>query len=133
MFKLPEGSQATVRHTINELYRQAEILNSTDVIVSALLSGLNMGIIINAALMNDVGRIQQIFKDLFTVIGNTSGSSYGAIARAMEQLTGVWNETIGPEEDFEDAKEEVEESLNWFQRIIKKIKDFFKRIFGIFR
>jgi hypothetical protein len=27
---------------------------------------------------------------------------------------------------------DIEESLNWFQRLIKKIKDFFKRIFGIF-
>ena len=92
-----------------------------------------MGIVIDAALMKDVGKIQQIFKDLFTVVGNTGGSSYADIAKAMERLTGVWEETIGSEEDFEDAKEEVEESLNFFQKIIKKIKDFFNKIFGIFK
>ena len=51
----------------------------------------------------------------------------------MEQMTGIWNVTVGPEEDYEDAKGEAEETLNWFQKIIKKIKEFFQRIFSIFK
>lgn len=50
----------------------------------------------------------------------------------MEQMTGVWYETIGPDDDHKEAEEEAEESLNWFQRLIKKIKEFFAKIFGIF-
>ena len=29
--------------------------------------------------------------------------------------------------------EEAEETLNWFQRLIKKIKEFFAKIFSIFK
>ena len=35
-------------------------------------------------------------------------------------------------ETEEESEEEAEETLNWFQRIIKKIKEFFAKIFGIF-
>ena len=35
---------------------------------------------------------------------------------------------IDPDVDFEVP--DVEESLNWFQRIIKAIKDFFAKLFG---
>ena len=35
---------------------------------------------------------------------------------------------IDPDIDFEVP--DAEESLNWFQRIIKAIKDFFAKIFG---
>ena len=55
------------------------------------------------------------------------------IAKVMENLTHVWDDTIGSEEDRVETEEEVEETLNWFQRIIKKIKEFFARIFGIFK
>ena len=51
----------------------------------------------------------------------------------MEQMTGIWNVTIGPEEDKDEAQEEAQESLNFFQRLIKKIKEFFAKIFGIFK
>ena len=51
----------------------------------------------------------------------------------MENLTHVWEDTIGSDQDHEDTKEEVKETLNWFQRLIQKIKEFFQRIFGIFK
>ena len=36
--------------------------------------------------------------------------------------------SVVPEIDFEVP--DVDESLNWFQKIIKAIKDFFARLFG---
>ena len=92
-----------------------------------------MAVVIEASLMGNVAQIQQIFKDLFGTIGNNSGCTYGAIAKIMEDLTGVWNDTVGDDQDHEDAVEDVEESLNWFQRLIKKIKEFFQKIFSVFK
>ena len=92
-----------------------------------------MTVTVEAALTGNIAHIQQIYKDLFGAIGNSSTCTYGAIAEAMEKLTGVWNETVGDEDDYQDAVEEQEETLNWFQRIIKKIKEFFQRIFSIFK
>ena len=48
-------------------------------------------------------------------------------------MTGVWYDTVGDDDDHQDAVEEGEETLNWFQKIIKKIKEFFQKIFSIFK
>ncbi|MDD6012421.1 MAG: hypothetical protein PUC33_06190, partial [Oscillospiraceae bacterium] len=80
-----------------------------------------------------VAQIQQILKDLMGDISDGSTCIYGSIAKVMEELTGVWNDTIGDDKDHEDATGEAEETLNWFQRLLKKIKEFFQRIFGIFK
>ena len=131
-FDLQSGAEEAVRYGVNELFNQAEINNSSDIIVSALMYALGVTVTIDAALMGNVATIQQIFKELFGAIGEGSQCTYGAIADAMEELTGVWKETIGDDDDHQDAVGEVEENLNWFQRLIKKIKEFFQRIFGIF-
>ena len=132
-FELNAGARSSVEYAVNQLFNAANNFGSSDIVVTALLSGLGMGVLLDAAIMGNVAQIQQIFKDLFGVIGNSSQCTYGAIASAMEKLTGVWNETIGSEDDYEDAVEDAEETLNWFQRIIKKIKDFFAKIFSIFK
>ena len=132
-FELKSGARTTVEWAVKELFNKAKLFNSTDIIVSALLYALGMGVIINDSLMGNVASIQQIFKQLFEAIGDGSTVSYGEIARVMEELTHVWEETIGPEEDYEDAKGEAEETLNWFQKLIKKIKEFFQRLFSIFK
>ncbi|MBO7318945.1 MAG: hypothetical protein J6V06_02850, partial [Clostridia bacterium] len=132
-FEIKGGAVDTVRYAINELFNKAEVYNSSDLIVSALLYALGMTVIIDAGLMGNMAQIQTIFKQLFDALGSNGNATYGDIARVMENLTHVWEETIGPEEDHEDVKEEVEESLNWFQRLIKKIKEFFQRIFSIFK
>lgn len=132
-FELKSGARSTVEWAVNELYNKSIAFNSTDILVSALLAGLGMGVTLEATLMGNVAQIQQIFKDLFGAIGNSSQCTYGAIANALEELTGVWNDTIGSEDDYEDAIKDAEESLNWFQKIIKKIKEFFQRIFSIFK
>jgi hypothetical protein len=132
-FELKSGARATVEWAVNELFNKAQAFGSSDIIVSALLAALGMAVTLDAAIMGNVAQIQQIFKDLFGVIGNSSQCTYGAIASAMEKLTGVWDDTIGSEEDYEDAVEDAEETLNWFQRIIKKIKEFFAKIFSIFK
>jgi hypothetical protein len=132
-FELKSGARTTVEWAVKELFIKAKLFNSTDIIVSALLYALGMGVVLNDSIMGNVAVIQQIFKQLFEVIGKNSTVSYGEIARVMEELTHVWEETIGPEEDYEDAKGEAEETLNWFQKLIKKIKEFFQRLFSIFK
>ena len=132
-FELKSGAEQTVRYAVNELFNMAETYNSSDILVSALLYGLGMAVTLDAALMGKIAPIQELYKKLFDALGSNGECTYAGIARVMEELTKVWEETIGPEEDYNDAVVEGEQTLNWFQRIIKKIKDFFARIFGIFK
>ncbi len=131
-FDLKSGAEETVRYAINQLFNQAEMNNSTDILVSALMIALGVGVGVDKAIMGDIKSIVEIYRQLFGAIGDGSGSIYGSIASAMEELTGVWYDTIGTPEEGDDVKDEVEENLNWFQRLFKKIKEFFQKIFGIF-
>ncbi|MBQ1995715.1 MAG: hypothetical protein II237_05945 [Clostridia bacterium] len=133
VFELKAGSEQTVRYAIDQLFKTGAAYGVPDIIVTALFEALGIAVVVDAVFQKDFQGIQEIFKKLFNDIANGSTSIYGSIARVMEQMTGIWYETVGPEEDYEDAKDEAEESLNWFQRIIKKIKEFFAKIFGIFR
>ncbi|MBQ8758575.1 MAG: hypothetical protein IJZ20_02685, partial [Clostridia bacterium] len=131
-FNLQSGAKETVRYAINQLFLKAQIYNAPDIIVGALFSALGVAVVIDAALMGNVAEVQKIFKELFGAAGS-GGCAYSSIAKIMEDLTGVWDDTIGSDEDHEDAVEDAEESLNWFQRLIKKIKEFFAKIFSIFK
>jgi hypothetical protein len=131
-FELQSGAEQTVRYAINELLNQAEIYNAPDMIVSIAFYLLGMGVVIDASLMGNVGQIQNILNQLYGAVG-TGGCAYSSIAKIMQDLTGVWDDTVGDDQDHEDAVEDVEESLNWFQRLIKKIKEFFQKIFSIFK
>ena len=132
-FELQSGAEQTVRYAINELFNQAAVYNSSDIIVSALFYLLGAGVVIDAALMGNIKTIQGIFDQLFGAMGSNSGCAYSSIAKIMQDLTGVWDDTVGDDEDHEDAVEDAEETLNWFQRLIKKIKEFFQKIFSIFK
>ena len=108
-------------------------MGTTDVLVSSLMLALGTGITLEAAIMGDIAKLQQIYKNLFGAIADGSGCAYGKIADVLEDLTGVWKETVGTDEEHEDAVDKAEESLNWFQKLIKKIKEFFAKIFSIFK
>ena len=107
--------------------------DASEIAVGALFHALGFAVVIDTTLMGNVAQIQQIYKDLFGAIANNSTCTYGAIAQVLEQMTGVWEDTIGSDQDHQDAVEDAEETLNWFQRLIKKIKEFFQKIFGIFK
>ena len=132
-FDLQAGAETTVRYAVNELFNQADAYGASDMLVGSLFAALGVGIQLEAALMGDIATLQQIYKDLFKALGDGSGCAYGSIAKVMEDLTGVWEETVGSDKEHEDATQEAEETLNWFQKIIKKIKEFFNKIFGIFK
>ncbi|MBQ6601035.1 MAG: hypothetical protein IIX36_05270, partial [Clostridia bacterium] len=132
VLNLQAGAKETVRYAINQLFLKAQIYNAPDIIVGALFSALGVAVVIDAALMGGVAEVQKIFKDLFGAAGS-GGCAYASIAKVMQDLTGVWDDTVGSDQDHEDAVEDAEESLNWFQKLIQKIKDFFAKIFSIFK
>ena len=132
-FELQSGAEQTVRYAVNELFNQAAIYNSSDIVVSALFYLLGAGVVIDAALMGNIKTLQGIYEQLFGAMGSNSGCAYSSIAKIMQELTGVWDDTIGSDDDHQDAVEEGEETLNWFQRLIQKIKEFFQKIFSIFK
>ena len=77
--------------------------------------------------------IQKIYQTIFDALGSNDTCIYGSIARVMEEITGTWNDTVGDHEDYKGAVDEAQESLNWFQKLLAKIKAFFQKIFSIFK
>ena len=104
-----------------------------DIIVASLFEIFGIGIRIDAAFKPDVVKLQKIWEDIFTALSTNESCIYCGIAQVMEELTGVWNKTIGDSDDYHDATDEAEKTLNWFQRFLLKIKQFFQKIFGIFK
>ena len=129
---LQSGAKATVEYAINQLFYKAQIYNAPDLIVSGLFAALGMAVVVDAALVGGMTEVVNIFKQLFGAAGE-GGCPYASIAKVMQDLTGVWDDTIGSDEDHEEAVGEATETLNWFQRLIKKIKEFFQKLFGIFK
>ena len=132
VFDLKAGSEQTVRYAIDQLFKTGATYGIPDIIVTALFHALGIAVVVDQVFQKDFQSIQEIFKKLFADIANGSTCVYGSIARVMEQMTGIWYETVGDDEDHKEAEDEAEETLNWFQRLIKKIKEFFAKIFGIF-
>ena len=133
MYYLESGAETTVRYALNKLFDTANEAGAAELLVAALFEVFNIGIVIDTTISGSVKDIQKIYEELFKALGSNSDCAYSGIAKVMEDLTGVWNDTVGDHEDYEDATEEVEESLNWFQRLIAKIKAFFAKIFSIFK
>ena len=133
IFDLESGAETTVRYAINKLFDTADANGAAELLVAALFEVFGIGLVIDATISGSVQDIQKIYEELFKALGSNSDCAYAGIAKVMQDITGVWNDTVGDHEDYEDATEEVEESLNWFQRIIAKIKAFFAKIFGIFK
>ena len=133
VFELQSGMQQTVRYGINKMFDTCSNYNVPDIIVASLLQALGMGITIDSAVRGDVLKINQIFDEIFKALSSNKHCAYAGIAEVMENLTGVWIETVGTHEEYHEAEKEAEESLNWFQRLLAKIKAFFQKIFSIFR
>ena len=133
LFDLQDGAETTVRYAINKLFDTADENGVAELIVAALFEMFGIGIMLDATLSGDIKAIQEIYEMLFGALASNGSCSYASIAKVMQDITGVWNDTVGDHEDYEDATEEAEESLNWFQRLIAKIKAFFAKIFGIFK
>ena len=133
IFQLQSGAKTTVAYAIDKLFDTCDKYGVADLIVAALFEVFGIGIVLDATLSGDAQTIQGIYEELFAALSSGGDCAYKGIAETMEQITGVWNDTIGDHEDYEDAEQEAEESLNWFQRLIAKIKAFFEKIFSVFK
>ena len=134
VFELQSGMQQTVRYGINQMFDACSNNQVPDIIVSALFQGLGIGITIDKAIEGNVVEIQKILETIFGALSSNNHCFYAGLADVMEKLTGeAWNKTVGTHEDYHDAVDSGQESLNWFQRLLAKIKAFFQKIFSIFR
>ena len=92
---------------------------------------------IDATYNNDINTVKAILQRIFQALADGPDTCiYSGIADAMESITGVWKETVGTDEDYHEVKDEVQQtvdntkkSLNWFQRLIQAIKNFFSKLF----
>ncbi len=131
VFKLNDQAKAQVLYGIDHMFDYCSRYGVSDLIVGALFQILAIAVVIEPVFTGDVQQIQKIFKDIFATLAQSKDCPYGSIAQVMDNITGVFIKNFGDQDDFNDAKDEVEESLNWFQKIIKAIRDFFRKIFGI--
>ena len=97
-FNLQSGAKETVRYAINQLFLKAQIYNAPDIIVGGLFSALGMVLVFNEVLNGRITEVVNIFKDLFGAAGS-GGCAYSSIAKIMQDLTGVWDDTIGSDQD----------------------------------
>ncbi len=132
-FDLKAGATETVRYALNQLAVITDAYAIPEIIVAALFQGLGVALVIEKVLMEDIAGVQEILKQLFSDIGDSSTCSYGAIAKVLDDMTGVWYDIVGDDDEHQGAVDNTEETLNWFQRLIKKIKEFFEKIFSIFK
>ncbi|MGN0469262.1 MAG: hypothetical protein ACI4GY_11110, partial [Acutalibacteraceae bacterium] len=133
VFQLQSGAKQVVAYGINTMFDTCSKYQVPDIIVASLFEFLGIGLQISATVSGDMVQLQKIYQQIFDALSSNTGCLYSAIAKVMEELTGTWNETVGDHDDYHDAVDEAEESLNWFQRLLKKIKEFFQKLFGIFK
>ena len=133
VFMLQSGAKQTVAYGIDKMFDTCSKYDVPDIIVAALFQALGIAIQVEAAFSGDMNKIQKIYQEIFDALGSNDSCIYGSIAKVMEEITGTWNDTIGDHDDYHDAVDEAEQSLNWFQRLLAKIKAFFQKIFSIFK
>ena len=139
VFDLAEGGGArqAVGYGVNEMFNACDANHVAEIIISSLFSLLGLGIVINEAYNGNVNNVKAILQRIFQALADGPDTCmYAGIADAMESITGVWKETVGTDEEYHEATEEVhqtventKQTLNWFQRLIQAIKNFFSKIF----
>ena len=133
VFMLQSGAKQTVAYGIDKMFDTCSKYDVPDIIVAALFQALGIAIQVDAAFTGDMNKIQKIYQEIFDALGSNDTCIYGSIAQVMEEITGTWNDTIGDHDDYHEAVDEAEQSLNWFQRLLAKIKAFFQKIFSVFK
>ncbi len=139
VFDLVEGGGArqAVGYGVNEMFNACDANHVAEIIISSLFSLLGIGVVIDAAFNGDVNTVKAILQRIFHALAEGPDTCiYSGIADAMESITGVWKETVGTDEDYHEAVDQAQQtvdntkkSLNWFQRLIQAIKNFFAKLF----
>ena len=131
------GAEQAVGYGVNEMFNACDANHVAEIIISSLFSLLGLGIVINEAYDGNVNNVKAILQRIFQALADGPDTCmYSGIADAMESITGVWKETVGTDEEYHEATQEVQQTventkqtLNWFQRLIQAIKNFFAKIF----
>ena len=139
VFDLVEGGGArqAVGYGVNEMFNACDANHVAEIIISSLFSLLGIGVVIDATFNGDVNTVKAILQRIFHALAEGPDTCiYSGIADAMESITGVWKETVGTDEDYHEAVDQAQQtvdntkkSLNWFQRLIQAIKNFFAKLF----
>ena len=136
VFDLTEGGGAeqTVSNAVFELFGALDANHVAEYIISALFQLFGVGLVVDAVYNGNLDTAKLILQRLFKGLAEGPDTCiYAGIADAMQAITGVWKQTVGTDEEYHEAVEEAHESLNWFQRLIKAIRDFFKKLFSFGR
>ena len=131
------GAEQAVGYGVNEMFNACDANHVAEIIISSLFSLLGLGIVINEAYDGNVNNVKAILQRIFQALADGPDTCmYAGIADAMESITGVWKETVGTDEEYHEAQQEVhqtventQKSLNWFQKLIQAIRNFFSKLF----
>ena len=174
----------TLKGLFNQLFNVATTGNLPELIVSAVLNMLGIGITVNALFKKDYDTVVSILQKIFDTMGDGADpeGAYAGIAKALDEMSGgTWSGTVGGPSDPSDPAtptnptnptnptdpttptsptnptspttptvpvqptqpttapqggsitQTTGESLNFFQRLIKAIREFFQRLFSFGR
>lgn len=130
VFMLGEKAKAEVRYGVNTMFTICDTYGVSDIIVGALFQILGIAIVIDTSLTDGIKDVQKLLEDIFESLKSNKSCKYSSIASVMQKLTGVWTQNVGTDDEIHGAEQEAEKTLNWFQKIIQKIRDFFRKLFG---
>ena len=139
VFDLAEGGGArqAVGYGVNQMFDACDANHVAEIIISSLFSLLGLAVVIDAAVEGDVNTVKEILQQIFHALAEGPDTCmYSGIADAMDSITGVWKATVGTDEEYHEVQQEVQQTaentkqtLNWFQRLIQAIRNFFAKIF----
>ena len=88
----------TLKVLFNKLFNVATTGSLAELIVSAVLNMVGIGITINALFKRDYDSVVSILQQIFDTIGNGADpeSAYAGLARALDEMSGgTWSGTVG--------------------------------------
>ncbi|MGN0463650.1 MAG: hypothetical protein ACI4GA_02980, partial [Acutalibacteraceae bacterium] len=133
LFRLEAGGKEIVKFGIEKMMEYARALKTTDAIIGAFFSAFVTFVSITNEVAGEYNKVKQILNDIFSELAKCDSDCwYANVADAMQAITGCWKQTVGTDSDYHEAQEETKETLNWFQKIIKAIKDFFAKLKKLF-
>ena len=133
LFGLEAGAKEIVRYGVDRLMQVSNEVKTTDVIIGGLFSALVTFIAVSNEVNGKYDYVQKILNDIFSELSKCDKDCwYANVADAMQTLTGCWKQTIGTDDDFHGAEEEIHENLSFWQRIVKWFQELFAKIRKLF-
>ena len=104
------GGVNTLKVLFNNLFNVATTGNLAELIVSAVLNMLGLGITVNALFKKDYNTVVSILQEIFDTMSSNADpyGPYTGVAKALDEMSGgTWSGTIGTPEPTEPTEPSI--------------------------